>query len=608
MSTFSRQDQLPSLPVPPLVETLEKYIDSASALLTPDEKKRIEKEAHDFQHSELGAQLQSALENRSKNHKNWLEDWWYNVYTEIRDPLAPYVSFGALNTVYNCVNGGQISRAADVLYHWLSVWDKIRHGKWPVTSSRGVTWDMDQFHHLFSSNRTPHMPRDTIDRYFKTKEEGDTPCHVIVCCNGCFWKINILNQDDDTLKTADELFNMLKFVKDNSSDESSGCVSKLTTSHRDVWTTNRDELLRVSAANMRHLKDVESSILFMSLVSKNGGNDHQKLMTDALQDESWFVWQDKSVSITIYEDAQVMVQGDHSNIDAIVLLQVGDYAASRVRKELWHPQKTGSDKHFEFPERLIFELNEPLRHAISQAEVDFYKSKQLYRARPVHFFGYGNDLCRTAKLYTDTVVQLALQLAFLKTHGSFGPIYETASTRKYFHGRTETVRGCTQQFVRFAKALTDEKKTEKEDLKKLFDSAINAHNQLMADCMDGRGFDRHLLGLKQTLTIMNKGCGPKRAIPNFLKDDTWKRTGGDGNFLLSTSFIGYMDNEQPGTIGYVAAMRPDGYGCFYRIGKNRISVAVSDWVGSRSNIDAFCGNILWALDALSPFLTPAQKL
>lgn len=604
MSTFSRQDQLPSLPVPPLVETLEKYIDSASALLTPDEKKRIEKEAHDFQHSELGAQLQQALENRAKNHKNWLEDWWYNVYTEIRDPLAPYVSFGALNTVYNCVDGGQISRAADVLHHWLSVWDKIRHGKWPVTSSRGVTWDMDQFHHLFSSNRTPQKPRDTMDRYFKTKEEGDTPTHVIICCNGCFWKLNILNEDDDTIKTPDELYNMLKFVKDNSSNETSGCVSKLTSTHRDIWTTNRDELLRVSNSNMRNLRDIETSILFMSLVPKAAGNDHQKLMSDALQDESWFVWQDKSVSITVYKDAQVMVQGDHSNIDAIVLLQVGDYAASRVRKQLWHPANT----KLEFPERLVFELNEPLRHAIAQANVDFYKSKQLYRARPAHFYGYGNDLCRTAKVYSDTVVQLALQLAFLKTHGSFAPIYETASTRKFYHGRTETVRGCTQQFVRFAKALTEEKKTEKEDVKKLFDAAINAHNQLMADCMDGRGFDRHLLGLKQTLTIMNKGCGPKRACPEFLKDDTWKRAGGDGNFLLSTSFIGYMENEEPGTIGYVAAMRPDGYGCFYRIGKNRISVSVSDWANSRSNIDAFCGNILWALDALSPFLTPAQKL
>ncbi|CAI2352539.1 unnamed protein product [Caenorhabditis sp. 36 PRJEB53466] len=608
MSTFSRQDQLPNLPVPPLVETLEKYLDSASALLTADEKTRLEKEIHEFQHSELGIQLQTALENRAKNHKNWLEDWWYNAYTEIREPLAPYVSFGALSTLYNCVDGGQVSRAADVLHHWIVVWDKIRHSKWPVTSSRGVTWDMAQFHHLFSSVRTPRKPRDTMDRFFKTKEEGDTPCHVIICCNGCFWKLNILNEEEDTVKSPDELYNMLKFVKENSSDESKTCVSKLTTTHRDVWATNRDDLLRVSQANQDHLGDIERSILFMSLVPKNGGNDQQKLMSNALQDESWFVWQDKSVSITVYEDAQVMVQGDHSNIDAIVLLQVGDHVASRVRKQLWHPAKTGSDEHFEFPERMIFELSESLRHAVSLADVEFYKSKQLYRARGVHFSGYGNDVCRTAKVYTDTVVQLALQLAFLKTHGSFAPVYETASTRKFFHGRTETVRGCTQPFIRFAKALLVDPKTDKEHLKKLFDSAVHAHNQLMADCMDGRGFDRHLMGLKQTLAIMNKGCGPKRTVPSFLRDDTWKRTGGDGNFLLSTSFIGYMDGNQPGTFGFVAAMRPDGYGCFYRIGKTRISVAVSDWVNSRSNIDAFAANIQWAFDALSPFLTPAHKL
>lgn len=44
------------------------------------------------------------------------------------------------------------------------------------------------------------------------------------------------------------------------------------------------------------------------------------------------------------------------------------------------------------------------------------------------------------------------------------------------------------------------------------------------------------MGLKLTLSIMNKGCGPKRQAPEFLRDDTWKRTGGDGNFLLSTRF------------------------------------------------------------------------
>ncbi|CAI4221954.1 unnamed protein product, partial [Auanema sp. JU1783] len=75
------------------------------------------------------------------------------------------------------------------------------------------------------------------------------------------------------------------------------------------------------------------------------------------------------------------------------------------------------------------------------------------RCKIVRYTSYGNGFLRNNKLYTDTIVQLALQLAFLKTHGSFAPIYETASTRKFFHGRTETVRGCTVEMVAFGKAV-----------------------------------------------------------------------------------------------------------------------------------------------------------
>uniref|UniRef100_A0A8R1HJE2 Carn_acyltransf domain-containing protein n=2 Tax=Caenorhabditis japonica TaxID=281687 RepID=A0A8R1HJE2_CAEJA len=607
MSTFSRQDQLPSLPVPSLVETLEKYRDSASALLTADEKKRLDKEIHQFQHSELGTQLQEALEKRAATQKNWVEEWWYNLYTDIREPLAPYVSFGAVNTTYNCVEGGQLSRAADVLHHWASVWDKLRHGKWPVASSRGVTWDMDQFHNVLTSNRTPGRPRDTIDRYFKTKEDGDTPHHVIISCNGCLWKVNILNVDDDTVKSADELYNVLKVIKDNSSDETKTSVTKLTTTNRDVWRNNREDLRRISGANRTYLRDIETAILHMCLTNKNGGNDPQHLISAALQDESWFVWQDKSVCVTVYEDAQVTMQADHSNVDAIVLLQLATHVAARARKHLWQPIKTNANSHFEFPERLVFEIDESLRNSIVEADVNFYRNKKLYRAGVVDFHGYGNDLCRASKVFADTVVQFALQLAFLRAHGSFAPIYETASTRKFYHGRTETVRGCTPQFVKFANALLDNK-SSKEEVKRLFDSALDAHNQFMAICMEGRGFDRHLLGLKETLSIMNKGCGPKRALPSFMTDETWKKTGGDGNFLLSTSFLGYMDGNEPGTYGFVTAMRKDGYGCFYKIGKERVTVAVSDWISTRSNLQAFSDSIIWALDALQPYITPAHKL
>ncbi|CAI5453233.1 unnamed protein product [Caenorhabditis angaria] len=126
MSTFSRQEQLPSLPVPPLRQSLESYVKSASALLSPEEVVKLREDVLKFENSSLADILQKALENRAKSHRNWLEDWWYNVYTEDRHALIPFVSFGALNTSYTPIDGGQISRAADVLHHWIAVWDRIR--------------------------------------------------------------------------------------------------------------------------------------------------------------------------------------------------------------------------------------------------------------------------------------------------------------------------------------------------------------------------------------------------------------------------------------------------------------------------------------------------
>lgn len=57
-----------------------------------------------FRKSELAARLQKALENRALEKRNWLEDWWYDVYTTIRSPLAPFTSVAAVNTVENLQN------------------------------------------------------------------------------------------------------------------------------------------------------------------------------------------------------------------------------------------------------------------------------------------------------------------------------------------------------------------------------------------------------------------------------------------------------------------------------------------------------------------------
>ncbi|KIH65230.1 hypothetical protein ANCDUO_04451 [Ancylostoma duodenale] len=148
-----------------------------------------------------------------------------------------------------------------------------------------------------------------------------------------------------------------------------------------------------------------------------------------------------------------------------------------------------------------------------------------------------------------------------------------------------------------------------EEQRQLFMAAYDAHNKLMEECMNGKGFDRHLFGLRKTLESFSKGCSPKLELPEMFTDEAWKISGGDGNFLLSTSFIGYMgENDEIGAYGYVSAMRPDGYGTFYRVGKKRIQLTISDWQPSKSNIEAYGSNIEWALTKLSQLFISNAKL
>ncbi|KIH65229.1 hypothetical protein ANCDUO_04450 [Ancylostoma duodenale] len=94
-------------------------------------------------------------------------------------------------------------------------------------------------------------------------------------------------------------------------------------------------------------------------------------------------------------------------------MHAGDDAASRSRKSIWQPE----DVPFDIPEMLEFDLSPDDLASIEDARNSFNELSRAIRVRTVTYEKYGNDLIREAKLYTDTIVQIALQLAFLKTHG-----------------------------------------------------------------------------------------------------------------------------------------------------------------------------------------------
>lgn len=71
MATFSFDDNLPSLPVPHLDNTLKKYLDSVYPFLTELEFQQTTKIVEDFRNG-IGKVLQFHLMERAKNHRNWV--------------------------------------------------------------------------------------------------------------------------------------------------------------------------------------------------------------------------------------------------------------------------------------------------------------------------------------------------------------------------------------------------------------------------------------------------------------------------------------------------------------------------------------------------------
>lgn len=70
----SFQDSLPRLPVPPLKDTIKRYLRSIRPILDDVNYERIEKEAKEFENG-IGRKLQRYVWLKSWWSKNYVSDW-----------------------------------------------------------------------------------------------------------------------------------------------------------------------------------------------------------------------------------------------------------------------------------------------------------------------------------------------------------------------------------------------------------------------------------------------------------------------------------------------------------------------------------------------------
>jgi carnitine O-acetyltransferase len=90
------EESLPRLPVPPLAQTCERYLESVQPHLTEAEFSTTTTAVKSFLSSPLAGELQKRLEARASQPEivSWLSEWWNDVaYMAYRDPVVVFVSY-----------------------------------------------------------------------------------------------------------------------------------------------------------------------------------------------------------------------------------------------------------------------------------------------------------------------------------------------------------------------------------------------------------------------------------------------------------------------------------------------------------------------------------
>ncbi|XP_077978654.1 peroxisomal carnitine O-octanoyltransferase-like [Glandiceps talaboti] len=566
--TFLNEDTLPSLPVPPLQETLTKYLESVKPHVNQDEYKKTHHIVKTFGDG-IGKKLHEKLLEKAKNERNWIEKWWENgVYLTLRGSTVLNSNFGGyfptVEDIWPPTEGVQLERCALLLYFNMKFWELLRKEQLPLERERlgDKALSMIQYKSLYNTCKIPRNQMDRLDRYFKSEFEGDCPSHIIVLRNGHYYTFDIVDKDGEII-TAPEMQRQLEYIKDKcDSDPSVPNIGTMTALDREPWKEARDHLIKIDPKNEERLKCIEKSIFLIAI--ENTAPEMSELCKHALCGDVNSRFYDKSYQLASHRNGTFSLNADHAAYDGLTLLGSAYYARMQIEQQDGKWQGPTEVRDLPLPEELKFTIDDKILTKIQQGYEQHHRETSnvtILDSQPK----FDRGLLKSKRIHPDAFIQSAIQLTYYKLHGKPGPTYETATTRQFYHGRTETVRTCTVENIEFCKAMLDKNASAQVKLE-LLNKAAAKHLQMMNECKNNAGCDRHLFGLQ--MIALENGI----PLPDIYLDESYVKSGGNGNFILSSSLNGYSALH-----GLVAPMCANGYGAFYSILQKDLRLVVSSW-------------------------------
>ncbi|KAJ1497780.1 hypothetical protein HMI55_005306 [Coelomomyces lativittatus] len=250
------------------------------------------------------------------------------------------------------------------------------------------------------------------------------------------------------------LFTQLKYIVDDfkNNHPQQPPIGVLTSENRDTWAHLR-QLLMQHEKNRAHLECIESALFVASLDDTVSPATHDHFFHHHGRNR----WFDKSINLVVLPDGQAGVNGEHSPCDAVVPGKIFNWVVQKVQETLSLNAVSSSTVPLNKTIKPLFwHIDSTVKKGIEEAQIHAYQLSQSVNVS-LHqgeiSWGWLKNMGGTP----DALMQVAMQRAYHLDQNKWTATYESASIRKFKHGRTECIRSCTKEAQTWTHAMDDPK-------------------------------------------------------------------------------------------------------------------------------------------------------
>lgn len=545
---------------------MEKYLSLVKTVMSPHEFSRTKYIVDEFCKTQAqGHELQEHLLKRQQGMDNWANDLWiHDMYLNIQVPLTINSNAAAMFPYQAFPSQREQLRFTAKFVRGLLDFKRLTDTRTlPIERCRykekGQPMCMEQHYRLFTSYREPGRERDVM------RSDTGTPGRdfIIVACRNQFYKVDVI-QEGQELSEAD-IFLQLNRVMTSAqqSVDKPAPVGILTSQARNIWAEHRERLLQ-DATNRANLFALENCLFLvcLDLTTLPSGRDgdggmagdmaartHQILHGQGVERNTANRWMDKTVQFIVAEDGTCGVNMEHSVVEGIALCSAVEHAFSVMGKDNFS-DKICDPASLALPKCLQWNLTTQSLRDIEVAKENVARLVDDFDLAVFRFPRYGREFIKAQGMSPDAYIQLALQLTYYKIHGCLTSTYESASVRRYRHGRVDNIRANSPAALAWIKAMLGQTEATDEDKRRLLTEAVQWQQDNMLETILGHGTDLHILGLREAAAELGL------PTPDLFQDASYKAF---NCFKLSTSQVPMTSDFW---MGYGAVV-PDGYGCCY---------------------------------------------